>query len=348
VKRLEAAFYERSRREYELTKHVSLAQLDPAALLELRETGSCQFAVPEWLFDLDHPGHYFRRIKSVSLSIPCVAGPFTSVAATLRLMGNELRTQPTLLGGTRYARTQADDPRFRPGLAGIHSIATSEPQHDDGLFELNFQDERYLPFEGAGAISAWKLEMNKELAQFDLRSIADVVLHISHTAREDSALADPARAEVVRQLGSDAGTHGVRRVFDLRQQFPDRWHRFVRPAAPGTEQQLVLDELATRLPFYTRRVGRPTVRRLEIVADLTPPNAEYQVRIEPLDVQATLAPHQAYGGLHHTLIEFPAGPDAPELGEWTLKLRDAQAPNFASLPPDALSEMYLIVHLGVA
>jgi hypothetical protein len=29
------------------------------------------------------------------------------------------------------------------------SIATSNAQNDDGMFELNFRDERYLPFEGA-------------------------------------------------------------------------------------------------------------------------------------------------------------------------------------------------------
>jgi hypothetical protein len=35
----------------------------------------------------------------------------------------------------------------------MQSIATSHAQNDSGMFELNFRDERYLPFEGAGAIS---------------------------------------------------------------------------------------------------------------------------------------------------------------------------------------------------
>ena len=37
--------------------------------------------------------------------------------------------------------------------ARVQSIVTSHGQNDSGLFELNFRDERYLPFEGAGAIS---------------------------------------------------------------------------------------------------------------------------------------------------------------------------------------------------
>ncbi len=77
VKQMEAAYLDRNRREYEITKHLSLAQLDPYALLQLKNTGVCTFSLPEALYDLDHPGHYFRRIKSVSLSVPCVAGPYT-------------------------------------------------------------------------------------------------------------------------------------------------------------------------------------------------------------------------------------------------------------------------------
>lgn len=86
IKRLEAAYLEQNRRELEITRHVSLRQLDPAALLSLRATGTCDFALPEWLFDLDFPGHYFRRIKTVSVSLPCVVGPYTSVSGTLTLL----------------------------------------------------------------------------------------------------------------------------------------------------------------------------------------------------------------------------------------------------------------------
>src|SRR5215470_5144572 len=45
-----------SKRELELTRHVSLRQLDPLALLALRTTGSCTVTVPEWLYDRDCPG----------------------------------------------------------------------------------------------------------------------------------------------------------------------------------------------------------------------------------------------------------------------------------------------------
>src|SRR5687767_14322295 len=71
LKRMEAAFYERNRREFELTKHISLAMLNPLALIQLKETGKCSFDLSETLFDMDYAGHYMRRIKAISLTIPC-------------------------------------------------------------------------------------------------------------------------------------------------------------------------------------------------------------------------------------------------------------------------------------
>ena len=67
LKQMEMAYYEKNKREYELTKHISLAQLDATALLQLKETGQCFINLPEELFDLDYPGHYFRTYKICEL-----------------------------------------------------------------------------------------------------------------------------------------------------------------------------------------------------------------------------------------------------------------------------------------
>lgn len=198
IQQLERKYEELNTRELELTKHISLNQLNPLALLLLRETGKCDFAIPEELFDLDFPGHYNRRIKSVSISIPCVAGPYTSINATLRL-------------------NQSDVPTV--------AIATSSAQNDAGLFELNFRDERYLPFEGAGAISAWTLEMmtDKELRQFDYHTIADVIVHLRYTAREDGTL-KTAAIDRLKGLTNALGEVPLQRLFSLRYDFPNEWH----------------------------------------------------------------------------------------------------------------------------
>ncbi|MCC7454256.1 MAG: hypothetical protein IT222_08835, partial [Crocinitomix sp.] len=152
LRRMETAYMDKNEREYELIKHVSLAQLDPFALLMLRETGTCAFEIPELLYDMDYPGQYFRRLKSVSICIPCITGPYTSVNAKLTLEKSRYRKNthlsPDYFDKMNDFANPADDSRFVYSHQTPQSIATSNGQNDSGVFELNFRDERYLPFEG--------------------------------------------------------------------------------------------------------------------------------------------------------------------------------------------------------
>ncbi len=93
INQMEATYVEHNRRELELTKHISLHQLAPNALIELKTKGSCILDIPKWWFDLDYPGHYLRRIKTVSVSIPCVTGPNVNVNCTLTMTQNTISRQ---------------------------------------------------------------------------------------------------------------------------------------------------------------------------------------------------------------------------------------------------------------
>ena len=226
LKRLELAYHENNKREYELTKHVSLRQLNPLALLTLKATGTCELHVPEWLFDLDGPGHFMRRIKNVSLSIPSVTGPYTSVNCTLTLLKSTVRKTP-LLTDVPYER-QEDDGRFVDYFGTVHSIVTSSGNNDSGLFETNLRDERFLPFEGAGGESTWRLELPATFRQFDYDTISDVILHLRYTARQGGAqLRQKAEARIQEVVGK-ASEAGLALMFSLKHDFPGEWHRFVR------------------------------------------------------------------------------------------------------------------------
>jgi Tc toxin complex TcA C-terminal TcB-binding domain len=183
VKRMEMAYHDNNKRELELTKHVSLRQLNPFALLTLKATGTCQVTIPEWLYDLDCPGHYMRRMKHVAVSSPSVAGPYTSVTCTMSLLKSTLRKSPLTKDG-EYTRQGSEDDRFVDYVGAVQSIVTSTGQNDSGMFETNLRDERFLPFEGAGAESTWKLDLPKDYPAFDYTTISDVILHIRYTARQ--------------------------------------------------------------------------------------------------------------------------------------------------------------------
>jgi hypothetical protein len=197
LKRMEMAYHELNQREYELTKHVSLLQVNPMALVQLRATGRCVVSLPEELFDMDGPGHYFRRIKTVALSIPCVAGPYTPVNCALTLTKSSIRKETGV--GDGYARQGAEDSRFSDHFGSLQSIVTSTGQNDSGLFETNLRDERYLPFEGSGVVSEWQLELPADVRQFNYDTISDVILHLRYTAREGGGPASQRRGRQPRR-----------------------------------------------------------------------------------------------------------------------------------------------------
>jgi len=230
LKRMELAYHDSNRREYEMTRHLSLRQLDPIALLELQCTGRCEFSIPEWLFDRDCPGHYLRRIKSVALSIPAVVGPFGTLNCKATLLQSSVRIQAT---GGAYARTGADDPRFvdYPGGAAIH---TSGGSNDSGMFEVNLHDERILPFEGGGVISSWRLHLASEFRSFDYSTISDVIVHLRYTAREGGdTFADAATQNVAKVLSGLPPTN-LAQLFVLRSDFSTEWAAFAAGQADLT------------------------------------------------------------------------------------------------------------------
>jgi hypothetical protein len=230
LKQLETAYQENRGYDFEITKHVSLRQLDPLALLNLRENASCEFDLPEVLFDMDYPGQYMRRIKSVALTVPCVVGPYTSLNCTLRLTKHTFRIS-SLCGQGYAAQTDGSETRFITTNVPITSIAVSSGQNDSGVFELNFHDERYIPFEGAGAISSWRIELPNDFRPFDYDTISDVIIHLRYTSVDggDNLKVKAAKSadDIMSPNGDSSQQEGLFAFFDLKHDFPNEWSAFV-------------------------------------------------------------------------------------------------------------------------
>jgi hypothetical protein len=320
LRRLETAYLDQNRREFEITKHISLALLDPLALVKLRETGRCFLGLPEELFDLDFPGHYFRRIKSVSLTLPCIVGPYTTVSCTLRLLKNSIRIN-TANGDNGYPRNTDDqglpssDDRFIENNIPVKAIAASNAQNDSGVFELSFRDERYLPFEGAGAVSEWSLELfndagapdfGKSLRQFDYSTISDVILHLKYTAREDAGVFKNAAVAHLRDFFSEDGATHCLCMFNLRQDFPNQWHSFLHPANPADGNIFEL-EISPGL-FPVLHQGKTLkINRIWLLARCTDSGSYDIVMTPPAGSDTmTLAPLNQYGGLHFSQKDVAA------------------------------------------
>ncbi len=192
LRRMDAAYHTQNAREHEIVKTISIAQLSPAEFLRLREgtawslgkagAYACSFSLPEALFDEDYPTHHMRRIKAVNVTLQAAAGPYQSVSGRLQLQQSSVRRTPTGLATSE------------PGP--ITSMVTSGGVNDTGMFELNFRDERYLPFEyrgvqADGSNPQWKFTLSGG-NEFPYESITDLVFQLRYTAREGRAAAAPA------------------------------------------------------------------------------------------------------------------------------------------------------------
>jgi len=218
LQELEKKFIDSNVRQPEITQTFSLAMLSPSELLNLRQNGDCTINIPEIAFEMLYPGQYRRTIKSVRITIPCVAGPYANVSAKLTLTGAIIKMKDEL--------TSLNPSNLDPlSIAVGASICSSSANNDSGVFDLNFRDERYLPFEGAGAISDWELKLPKTFRAFNYDTISDVLLHISYTAVEGNRAA--AEANLALLISDHASKSGFYRLVSLRHEFPDMLHKLL-------------------------------------------------------------------------------------------------------------------------
>lgn len=229
LRRMHVSYLERNARKFEITTHFSLKNLkerdsfsDPVSMTNMKNSqntpsspnesafhalqsgGTCFFLLPEPLFDACYLGHYQRRLQRVSVTVVC---PDTNlhtknIPGVLTLKWNTVRFSAKNGSGESYARTPDDSTRFIDNYGAVpQQIALSSGQDDTGMFftEMrdNLRDPRYLPFEGAGAISHWKLKL-KQLSSdsmpnhISLSDIEDVILNVAYTALDGGPEFGPA------------------------------------------------------------------------------------------------------------------------------------------------------------
>ena len=236
LNQLEKAYIEGNSRYLEIEKTISLLQLNPQAFQQLKDTGKCEFALSEKLFDFDFPGHYCRQIKTIAISIPAVVGPYQNINATLTQTSNKTLLKPDvqvvqfLLGETDEI---PDTSILRSNWRRNQKIAISRGANDNGLFELNFRDERYLPFEGTGAVSTWELSLPKQTNRIDFDTISDVIITLSYTALDGG---DKFRKDVTNLEPLQRYSEAY--YFNLKQAFPGEWHTFMNLNTDRNSQKL--------------------------------------------------------------------------------------------------------------
>ncbi|WP_306750047.1 hemopexin repeat-containing protein [Saccharothrix yanglingensis] len=239
--RLNQVYADTGARGLEITKQVSLLELDPAAALRLAASGSCEFTLTEELFDRDFPGHFRRQVRTVTVTFLDDNGEAVQPNATLTQVGHK-----TVLEPDPKAVRHLLDPKeplpdtVRGDWRASQQIALSQPgeQENNGLFELRYDDTRYLPFEGTGAVSTWRLELNGRRTT----GLRDVLLTVRYTAAQGGEVFANAVKGMLKP-------YPTARFLDVATEFPDEWQEFVE----GDGAELTLPITGDLLPGLTGR-----------------------------------------------------------------------------------------------
>ncbi|TGO85384.1 hypothetical protein BPOR_0401g00010 [Botrytis porri] len=198
---------------------------------------------------------YMRRIRSVSVSVPSNLETETDTNAVLTLLEHKYRVTQN---AADYAASQlaSGSEAFRTDRIPITAIAVSSGAKDPGVFELNLSGPRYMPFEGAGAISTWRLEFPAPIRHFNYESITDVQLHVQYTAYEGGPTLKKAAKDAVVQAAQTIAAQGQHQgywaLWDLND-FAGKWSDFEKTLlTPNVEAALEPGNLQDSLPFWSR------------------------------------------------------------------------------------------------
>ena len=252
LNQMEKIAIDNNSRSLEIDKTISLAMINPRALWDLKTTGECIFELSEKLFDSDFPGHYDRKIKSLSVSIPAVVGPYENIKATLTQLSNQvilkddLNAVKFLLGDN--TATEPGPEKLRSNWWINQQVALSKGMNDSGVFELNFRDEQYLPFEGTGAVSTWRLSMPPAANRFDFSSISDVIINLKYTA-QDGGKKFRGDVTALQALKKFTGAS----LISFSQEYSGQWFTFLTDHTNSDLQTLKFNLPQNLLPIHVEK-----------------------------------------------------------------------------------------------
>ncbi|MGL5029455.1 MAG: hypothetical protein ACRC6C_05190 [Wolbachia pipientis] len=241
LEQLDKEYHDTNERRLEITKVISLKSLDPIALHELKTKGSCKFSFTEKLFDLDFPGHYARKIKDIKITVPAVVGPYENVHASLQQTSNQVVLKSDgAINAIKYLVNPSEEEQPETDLLRVNwkpnqEIAISKADQDSGLFELSFGDERYLPFEGTGAVSTWELSLPQATNRFDISTISDVIIHLDYTALNGGEVVSR-QVKNLDQIKYYQGTF----IVNLSAVYPEQWKQFKQANGQSSELKFKL------------------------------------------------------------------------------------------------------------
>jgi hypothetical protein len=261
INQMDRAFMQNNTRRLLILKDVSLASVAPDQLYRLKTTGICTLNIGEAMYDFDYPGHYCRQIKVVEVALQAGGGDEeengggglpADIHLTLTQINNNVVTKADPEAVKYLLVPQGDPPlTIRSNWQSQQQIAVSNETNAAGvhIVEFSFAEDRYLPFEGTGAVSQWEIRMPQETNHFNFELITDLVITVTYTALDGGKTF---RDKVQEMLAGNKLLGAV--YIDLAATFPDAWTEFMENHNDPNSQTLSFDISQCELPANLKKI----------------------------------------------------------------------------------------------
>ena len=131
-----------------------------------------------------------------------------------------------------------------------------EYEQPHGMFELRYEDDRYFPFEGTGAVSIWKLELNGKKGSYNVNEILDITINLKYTALSGGTIFANAVKEMLKP-------YDAKQFFDIIYDFSDAWQNFIA----NDSDELVLSLSRDYFPNMSSSKITGITTNIELVGD---------------------------------------------------------------------------------
>ena len=309
IYQLDQYAFEKNSRKQQLTKTISLRELDPLAFQQFLETGVLPFTLPMELFDWDFPGHYLRLFTKIRTTLIALIPPSQGIRASLSSSG----ISRVVVSNHGLFQTQI---LRRPP----ETLALSAPYNSTGLFDLQQPTDMTLPFEDLGVATSFQFSLPKAANPIDYSSIGDVLVTMDYTALDSFDY----RQQVIQLLNARLN-RSADRAYSFRGEFADAWYDLNNPDQSATPMSVSLKTNTEDFPPNMKSLkiaqvalyfARSAASKLEITS--------VDLRLEPTDggslggvcatVNGLISTSGANGGAWLSLV------DANPAGTWQLTL----------------------------
>jgi hypothetical protein len=295
---------------------------------QLVQNGEMTFETTLDDFDVEFPGSYQGRIRSVSVDIQGIVPP-AGISGTLTNGGISFYRLPSDIA------TPQNPSKLRIQDSDTLVLSDYNPAIDG---PLNSTTGNQLGiFEGAGVASTWTLSLPKQLNDLNYGTLTDVVLTFLYEARFDPQLVQP----VLTQLASRPGFYERQWAIPLGWLYPDLFYGFVQT---GTLT------LSLSAGDFALNQTAPTVTAVGLLMSMAAGTsaAGITISLTAPGKTAVTGVTDSTGAISSQTTASPWAPAAggSALGDWVITLPIASNPTLAPggvLNLSALNNMVLVL-----